>query len=316
MPQAQSQASTNPQQTREESIRAFERGFELYKEIFSGTPDSYSPGVSYRKFGAQTLRTLNKPETDEAIKVPLVAFFSGRIDLVDKILPTNMSRGEYLAVLLREARIGGYFEAILNNSKLLTSEEANKQITVTRPLDAKTGTAKTASVAAGDVVFRDFAMQLLNRPQADRVIIERDVARQLGVIAEMDTRDEIASFILGYGAATNPEFTKTGRLPLTVDLENARPSEVDQKLRPAFCAAVEAVPVPGRQPGLNQNNAVSAGFILGREHLRQNYAVTDKVTLLDVVCPNTPPAWNPTMSEVLTGTERGRQQAGAAQATR
>lgn len=295
MPQA-------PQETLDVRMR---KNTERYKQLLDGTgPEPYN--VPYRDMTSRDFSRLGK-EGQGIVGIPLLMFLTNQLDQVDEIKPTAMTRAQYLNVLLREGRRLDILEAVMNNSGLLTSQEANTQVTVSRPIEALPGQARSATLSAGDVVFRDIAAQLLANPHTSQAITERDLSRQLGTIARIDTSSDIANLMLGYTAASNPAFLKNGKLPFGVNFPNG----TSQNLVPAFCASISAIVEPGRPVGLNQNIATSTGVLLAREHASDNFRDTGEVIRFPggTVCPRTPLKWNEaTMADALTGWEVGRMK--------
>ncbi len=148
--------------------------------------------------------------------------------------------------------------------------------------------------------------------------MQRDIANQIGFTnggGALDIETDMEAFIIGYLAGSSPVFFNgrqagrpAGPLPLTLGF-NQNYSEA--QVREAFCAVVPAITNPGRARGVDQNMAVSAGFLMARHDARDNFASNDvRLGANGVLCPATPPVWNHTvMGPAITGIDLLPEQA-------
>ncbi len=300
--------------TKYDSYQAMEsaqlrKSLPAYKYAASGDGGDGIMGKNYKDYTSADFSTVVE-RNNHLVTFPLLAFSIGAYDIINEIKPTAMSRAEYFSVLLREARRLGRLEAVLNNSGFLTNTEASTLIQVTRPLDAEPGKAVTATIAAGDAIYRDLATNLLVNKNARETTYGMDIAKQLGFTAQMDATNPVVAVMIGYAAASNPYLAKQGSLPLSLNFKDATIANQ----RTAFCSSMEAVVNPGRPTGLDQNMSISTGALLAREQAKTAFADTGKkIRLHGEACPATPLPWNAaTMGAQLTSEEVGRKSSAVA----
>jgi hypothetical protein len=297
------------------------REAEVHRGVFDpANPDNPILRKSYRDLTAADFQRLPR-EGDVAILSALLTYSKEYYDLVDSIKPTAMTREQFLHVLLREAARRDIVGQVLNNTGFVPRSLANQNVTISRPLDVPTEQRATATIPAGDAVYRDVATQLLQNPRRVVVPMERDIANQIGFTnggGGIAISSDMSALIAGYTAGANPRFFNgrqsgqpVGPMPLSLGFD--RLVTVPQ-LRAAYCAVVPAITEPGRARGVYQNMATSAGFLMAREDARNGFVSNDvRLAYDNVPCPDSPEPWNhEIMSRWITGIdmlpEQSREQ--------
>lgn len=300
------QDQPNTSATAEEPNRGLERSTELYEGIFNpnrtGNPVR---GKSFRDLTAEDFRSIPR-DLDGLVILPIILYGTERYDLIDRIRPTAMSRDEFFHVMLRENAYRNTLGVALNNSEYVPNEVSERPITVTRPVN-RDGTVvdTTVQIPAGDIAFRDAATDILANGRLQVVEMHADVLRQtlppdiVRSTAEINT--ETSAMILGVFAGTNPNFlTADSALPLSAYYPKSK-----AETQTAVCAALPAITEPGRPRGMNQNMALSAGLLLGRQYSNERYEnLSTDYGVLGDICPSTAPVWNhETMGAAITSEE-------------
>lgn len=317
---AQATVTSPIRRTETEQYAAAQRNAARYREIFDpATPDNPIPGKSYRDLTAEDFQRLPR-YADVVIVSALLYFSSEYYDVIDSMKPSAMTREQFSHVLLREAARRDILGQILNNNEYVPRTVANQNVTISRPQDVPAVQRTSATIPARDAVYRDLATSLLQNPRAIEVAMQGDIKDQTGL---NNTRysvfvdNDMDAVIIGYAAGANPLFFNgnqagrpAGPLPLSLGFDR---SVTIPQLHEAYCAIVPAIVQPGRARGVDQNMAVSAGFLMAREDAANGFASNDiSLAFRGEPCRATPVPWDHrTMGRAITGIDLLPQQATA-----
>jgi hypothetical protein len=254
---------------------------EAYKEFYQTDNPQNPSRKSYRDFRAADIAWLS----DSALSGLRSLFRGENWAMIDEIVPSNLSRAEFVRAVLRVS--AGRGEATENIEGLLSNlAPFNQQIRATRvPFGIPDTAAREVRLAAASIVAYDAAVDVVTR-NSENMVVAPDVARAVGIrnnpgtVTAVRINTDAAAFELGYTVGALPEFRRDGVIPMVVTID-ATPEQIQQR----YCPNVESIFAPGR--ALQQRDAFAAGFITARTDARTGFETQGDAIGITAACPST-----------------------------
>jgi hypothetical protein len=247
-----------------------------YRLVYSATNPQNPTGKSYLDFTSQDIAKLDSGELLGIRRL----IRAEQYDVIDQILPRNMSRSEFGRAILRESARRGEITRDYAEVFRDVPNYSTMKVNVTRQaFGAADSIPQRVTELAAVIAIRDAGIEMAvnNAPQFN---LKPDIAAALGkkttdgVLIDTDVK----AYDFGYMTGAMPQFNKGDALHIRLQAAKS-PEELQQ----AYCPVIANLFEEGR--AYNNRDSFALGFMQARIDGRSNFQPSNDRVGLFADCP-------------------------------